>query len=97
MIMMQTSSIRVIFQHQQQHHQNHHHQQHRHHAAPNFQESYPYPASSRYYEPNHLLFHLHMERVQRQQQFEDGRGGQPSSRSLSPEDPLTPGGGDANR
>ena len=95
---MQTSSIRVIFQHQQQHHQNHHHQQHRHHAAPNFQESYPYPASSRYYEPNHLLFHLHMERVQRQQQFEDGRGGgQPSSRSLSPEDPSTPGGGDANR
>ena len=95
---MQTSSIRVIFQHQQQHHQNHHHQQHRHHAAPNFQESYPYPASSRYYEPNHLLFHLHMERVQRQQQFEDGRGGgQPASRSLSPEDPSTPGGGDANR
>ena len=63
---------------QQQHpqfHHNHHQQQRqqqhdRHQAAPNFQESYPYPASSQYYERNHLLFHLHMERVQRQQQFE---------------------------
>ena len=66
--------------------------------ATNFQESYPYPASSQYYEPNHLLFHLHMERAQRQQQFEGALGpgvgrqqqqGQ-SSRSLSPEDPASP-------
>ncbi len=33
-----------------------------------FQESYPYDASSTYYESNHLLYHLHMERSQRQQQ-----------------------------
>ena len=32
-----------------------------------FQESYPYDASAPYYSANHLLYHLYLERVQRQQ------------------------------
>ncbi len=33
-----------------------------------FQENYPYEASSPYYVSNHLLYHLHMEKMQRVEQ-----------------------------
>ena len=39
------------------------------HLTPtSFQENYPYEASSPYYVSNHLLYHLHMEKMQRVEQ-----------------------------
>ncbi len=37
-------------------------------TSTSFQENYPYEASSPYYVSNHLLYHLHMEKMQRVEQ-----------------------------
>ncbi len=58
--------------------------------APTFQESYPYSASSPYYETNHLLYHLHMERAQRmQQQQQEAQRSLSQSPAASPAPPPT--------